>query len=154
FTNANRFGAGRGSERLELARRFGVQSVWDVGNAPLDAQLAADVRFDCVIECTGQAAGWQQAFERTSPGGQALLFGGLPRGTVYQVDSYRLHYEEIRVLGSFHFSPRDVVQARDLLLSGNLDLDALVSGWAPLAELGDALQRLQRGQGLQYAIDP
>ena len=64
--------------------------------------------FDVVIECTGKLDGWQEACARAAPGGQVLLFGGLPRGTIFSVDSYRLHYEEIRILGDFHFSPRDV----------------------------------------------
>jgi L-iditol 2-dehydrogenase len=70
------------------------------------------------------------------------------------VDSYRLHYEELRLLGSFHFSPADVAKARELLLSGNLQLDSLTSGTLPLRELPEALRRLQASEGLQYAIDP
>jgi L-iditol 2-dehydrogenase len=83
-----------------------------------------------------------------------LLFGGLPRGTVFAVDSYRLHYEEVRLLGDFHFAPRDVAKAREFLLAGDLELDPLISGHLPLARLPEALDRLARGQGIQYAIDP
>ena len=88
------------------------------------------------------------------PGGQVLLFGGLPRGTPFAVDSYRLHYEEVRILGSFHFAPRDVAKAREYLLSGSLELDPLLSGCLPLAQLPEAMRRLQAGEGIQYAIDP
>jgi L-iditol 2-dehydrogenase len=154
YTVAARAGAGRRSSSLELGRRFGLHPVWDIDHQPLAEQLSAAERFDCVIECTGRPEGWQQAFDRTAPGGQVLLFGGLPRGTVFAVDSYRLHYEEIRVLGSFHFSPRDVAQARDWLLSDGLALDPLMSGCLTLAELPEALRRLSQGEGMQYAIDP
>jgi L-iditol 2-dehydrogenase len=147
-------GAGRGAARLELARCFGMKPVYNVGKRPLSEQLPAGERFDVVIECTGQADGWQEAFERAAPGGQVLLFGGLPRGAAYTVDAYRLHYEEIRVLGDFHFSPADVAEARGHLLSGDLELDPLVSGCVPLDRLSEALRRLGAGEGLQYAIDP
>jgi L-iditol 2-dehydrogenase len=73
---------------------------------------------------------------------------------VFPVDSYRLHYEEVRVLGSFHFSPRDVAKAREYLLAGGLELDALISGCLPLKHLPEALAALQAGDALQYAIDP
>jgi L-iditol 2-dehydrogenase len=116
--------------------------------------LSAAERFDCVIECTGRLEGWQEAFDRAAPGGQVLLFGGIPRGTVFPCDSYRLHYEEIKVLGSFHFAPRDVARARQYLLNGELELDGLLSGCLPLTQLEEALHRLRRGEGLQYAIDP
>src|SRR5947199_90212 len=115
---------------------------------------SASERFDCVIECTGRLDGWQEAFARTAPGGQVLLFGGLPRGAIFPVDSYRLHYEEVRILGSFHFAPRDVALARDHLLSGGLELDALISGCLPLDQLPEALERMQQGKGIEYAIDP
>jgi L-iditol 2-dehydrogenase len=153
-TRATLAGAGRRTPRLELARRFGLDPVWDVGPAPLAEQLPAAERFDCVIECTGRLEGWQQAFDRTAPGGQVLLFGGLPKGTLFPVDSYRLHYEEVRVQGSFHFAPRDVARGREFLLSGCLNVAPLVSGCLPLVQLVDAMHLLQRSEGLQYAIDP
>jgi L-iditol 2-dehydrogenase len=154
YTQAQRAGAGRRQQRTEAARRFGLNPVWDVTERPLAEQLSPSERFDCVIECTGQLAGWQQAFDRAAPGGQVLLFGGLPRGTSFTVDRYPLHYEEMRVLGCFHFAPRDVAWAREYLLSGSLDAAPLLSGKVPLAQLPEALRWLQHGQGMQYAIDP
>jgi L-iditol 2-dehydrogenase len=154
WTTAARAGAGRKAARVELARCLGLRPNWDVTAVPLAEQLAAGERFDVVIECTGRLDGWQEAFARTAPGGQVLLFGGLPRGTLFAIDSYRAHYEEVRLLGSFHFAPRDVARARDLLLSGDLELDALVSGCLSLRDLPEALRRLEAGEGLQYAIDP
>ncbi len=154
YTSARRAGSGRRVRRLELARRFGLDPVWDVSAVPLDEQLSAAERFDVVLECTGKLDGWQQAFDRTAPGGQVLLFGGLPRGTAFPVDSYRQHYEEVHVLGSFHFSPRDVAQAREYLLSDQLDLAPLIDACLPLDRLPEALGRLQRSEGIQYALDP
>jgi L-iditol 2-dehydrogenase len=154
YTKAARAGAGRRQPRVQLARDFGLEPVWDVTEQPLRDQMPAQERFDCVIECTGRLDGWQEAFERTAPGGQVLLFGGLPRGTIFPVDSFRQHYEEIRVLGSFHFSPHDVARARELLLGGGLQLAPLISGCLPLTELSQALARLQCSEGLQYSIDP
>jgi L-iditol 2-dehydrogenase len=154
YTKAQRCGSGRRTEALQLARGYGLDPVWDVRERTASEQLPVSERFDCVIECTGRLEGWQQAFERTAPGGQVLLFGGLPRGTDYSVDSYRLHYEEIRVLGCFHFSPRDVARARESLLSGRLELAPLISGCLPLSQLAEAMRLLEQGAGMQYAIDP
>lgn len=149
-TRAERAGAGRRAARVALARRLALSPVWDVGEGP----VPPGERFDCVIECTGRLDGWRAAFDHAAPGGQVLLFGGLPRGTEYTLDSFRLHYEEVRVLGSFHFAPNDVAEAREVLLGGGLDLSALISGCFPLGTLSDALRCLERGEGLQYAIDP
>jgi L-iditol 2-dehydrogenase len=153
YTMAACVGAGRRDLGLTLAPSFGLDPVWDVRERTLAEHIAEAGAFDCVIECTGNLEGWQQAFAATAPGGQVLLFGGVPRGVI-ELDTYRLHYEEVRVLGSFHFSPRDVARARELLLAGTLRLDSLISGCLPLAELPAALSRLQQGDGIQYAIDP
>jgi L-iditol 2-dehydrogenase len=154
YTNASRAGAGRHAHRVEFARRFGLSPVYDVADGPLSQILSPSERFDCVIECTGRLEGWREAFDRTAPGGQVLLFGGVPRDAVFPMDSYRLHYEEVRVVGSFHFAPRDVVIARDHLLEGAMELDALISGCLPLTRLPEALAALQAGDALQFAIDP
>ncbi len=148
YTAAVCAGAGRRPARLELARRFGLAPV---SERPHETPAGM---FDCVIECTGKLDGWQEAFERTAPGGQVLLFGGLPRGTAFEADSYRLHYEEVRLLGSFHFSPRDVAAAREHLLAGAIDPHGLITATLPLERLGEGLERLQAGEGIQYAIDP
>jgi L-iditol 2-dehydrogenase len=154
YTAAHCAGAGRRPARLELARRFGLDPALDISTRTLAEQWPPSEQFDCVIECTGRLDGWQEAFARTAPGGQVLLFGGLPRDTVFPADSYRVHYEEVRILGSFHFSPRDVASAREHLLDGGLEAAALISDCLPLGRVEEALERLCRGEGIQYAIDP
>lgn len=154
YTRAALAGAGRRADRVRLGRQLGLAPVADLTEVPLAEQWPRSRRFDVVIECTGKLDGWQEAFERTEPGGQVLLFGGLPRDAVFPVDSYRLHYEEVRVLGAFHFAPRDVALARDHLLEGGLEWPSLISDCVPLDRLGEALHLLVAGKGLQYAIDP
>ncbi len=154
YTRAERAGAGRRSERMELARRFGLAPVVDLSQATLVDHWPAGEQFDVVIECTGKLVGWQTAFDRTAPGGQVLFFGGLPKDAVFPADSFRVHYEEVRILGSFHFSPADVARAREHLLAGAVEGSALTSGTLPLERLAEALERLQAGEGIQYAIDP
>src|SRR5262249_15600825 len=85
YTKAERAGAGRRAWRLELARCFNLRPVWDVDAEP----VPPTERFDCVIECTGRLEGWQEAFDLTNPGGQVLLFGGVPRGAMLQLDTFR-----------------------------------------------------------------
>ncbi len=154
YTNAARAGAGRRADRLTLARRFGLDPVVDLRDPSAGDGWPGDDLFDCVIECTGALDGWQAAVRLSAPGGQALLFGGLPRDAVFPADSYRLHYEEVRLLGSFHFGPADVRTAREHLLAGAIDAVPLLTGTLPLDGVGAALERLKDGVGLQYAIDP
>jgi L-iditol 2-dehydrogenase len=107
-----------------------------------------------VVECTGQLPVWEIAPSLARRGGQVILFGGCPSGSVARFDTGRLHYEQVAISSPFHFTPRDVRQAYELLGSREFEGRALVSGEYPLEGLGDALARLQRGEGAKFAILP
>ena len=154
YSPASIVGVGRNERRLAVARRCGLERVLDADSAPLAEQLPGDDGFDCVIECTGRAAGWQTAFEAVRPGGQVLFFGGLPRGTSLELDTYKLHYQEVQVLGCFHFSPQDVRGAAELLQKEDLRLDELLTGELGLDELEGGLLDMESGVGIKYAVNP
>jgi L-iditol 2-dehydrogenase len=80
-----------------------------------------------VIEATGTPAGWRDALALVRAGGTVLFFGGLERGTTVDVDTYRLHYEELTLRGSFHHTPADVRAALVFLASGAYPWERLVT---------------------------
>ncbi len=56
-----------------------------------------------------------------------LAFGGLPRDARVEVDPYRIHYEEVRLVGAFHHTPRHVRAALAFLASGARPFERLVT---------------------------
>lgn len=147
----------RGAQRAALAERLGADVVITGGaeharDALLD--LTEGRGADVVIECTGQVAVWDLAPSLARSGGQVVLFGGCPSGSVMRVDTGRLHYDQISLMSPFHFTPRDVRSAYELLASSGLDAGAVISGSYPLEELTEAFARLQRGEGAKFAIIP
>jgi L-iditol 2-dehydrogenase len=146
--------AGRNQLRLAIARGYGLERVIDGDQGPIEEQLAGEQGFDCVIECTGQVAGWQSAMRVVRPGGQVLFFGGLPKGTTFEIDSFQVHYQEVSLLGSFHFGPPDVRRAAELLERGEVKVDDLISGKLGLGQLESGLRQMEAGKGIKYAIDP
>jgi L-iditol 2-dehydrogenase len=148
--------AGRRAERLATARSMGIADVVDSS-----ADLAAAVRAasggrgaDAVIETTGTQAVWESAPDFARRGGTAVLFGGLPGGARVTYDAARLHYDEVRLVSPFHFTPRDVRAAFDLLASHAIEPLPLVSDRFALARLPEAFAELDAGHGLKYAIVP
>jgi threonine dehydrogenase-like Zn-dependent dehydrogenase len=154
YTRAAIVAGGRNPQRLAIARGYGLEQVFDVEEKSLKDQLEGDRSADCVIECTGQIDGWHAALNAVQAGGQTLLFGGLPQGTVLEIDTFQLHYQETRVLGSFHFGPPDVRKAAGLLENSEIRVDDLISGEMGLDDLESALKQMEAGQGIKYAIDP
>ncbi len=148
---------GRRPARLELARALGADVVVDVARddaLPLVRELTEGRGADQVIECTGLPEVWEATPSFVRKGGRILLFGGCPAGTRVSFDTYRLHYDEITLQGAFHFTPAAVAEARELLVSGAIDVSALISGRFALPDVEKALLALQRGEGIKYALLP
>ena len=70
------------------------------------------------------------------------------------LDTYRLHYDQVRIFSPFHFTPQAVRRARDLLTFGKIPTHALISGSYPLTQLSHVFDLLQQGQGIKYAVIP
>jgi L-iditol 2-dehydrogenase len=102
------------AERRELAPLFGA--------GPSEPEGA-----DVVIEAAGTEQAWVRALELVRPGGTVLAFGGLPGGSRVAVDPYRIHYEEVRLVGAFHHTPRQFRSALAFLASDAFPFERLVT---------------------------
>jgi L-iditol 2-dehydrogenase len=149
--------AGRGASRLEWAQRLGADRVIDVRQAGAEAaiaQLNSGFGPDLVIECTGQVAGWADAFARVRRGGRVVFFGGCPLNTALAVDTRRMHYDNLTLLAPFHFRPRDVSRAFDLLCARKLGAEGIVNARRRLSELAEVFTMLEHGAMLKCAVIP
>ncbi|HYO13419.1 MAG TPA: alcohol dehydrogenase catalytic domain-containing protein [Thermoanaerobaculia bacterium] len=145
--------------RLEVGRSVGADEAVQVGREGGEAfRLCRLSRtgdgFDVAIEATGSPAAWQDALASVRPGGLVQLFGGCPPGTTVPLDTHRLHYSEITVKSAYHHRPATFRRALDLLASGRLHPEALLSAERPLAELEDALRSMRRREALKVVIRP
>jgi len=110
--------------------------------------------FDLVVECTGQPEVWERTIDLARKGGTVILFGGCKSGTRVTFDTEKLHYNEITLLGSFHFTPTDVKTAYKLLRESELDVSPLITGSAELNDIQSVFEKLRKGTGIKYAINP
>jgi len=82
---------------------------------------------DVAIEAAGTVEAWERALDLVRPGGTVLVFGGLPRDARVSINAYRIHYEEVRLVGSFHHTPRHVRAALAFLASGAYPFERLIT---------------------------
>jgi L-iditol 2-dehydrogenase len=150
---------GRRAARLELARSLGVSAI--VNAKECDPVAAVRERTqgrgaDAVIETTGTLEVWEAAPQYVRRGGTVVLFGGLRGGSRVSYEAARLHYDEVTLISPFHFTPRDVRAAFDLIAAGAIDVVPLISERFSLGDLAGAFQRLDEGRGvnLKFAILP
>jgi L-iditol 2-dehydrogenase len=83
-----------------------------------------------------------------------LLFAGLPAGTRVAIDAHAVHYREVSIVGSFHYTPREVDEALALLSGGAIPAAEIVSARRPLAEWEAAFELARAGTALKVGVFP
>lgn len=142
-------------ERLRTAKKLGAERICDPANAAEAArEFSAGTGVDYVFECTGQPAIWEVSVDYVRRGGTVVLFGGCRPDSTVTFKAERLHYDEITLKGTFHFTPDDVKKAFLLLRNRTLKVQPLISGTVRLKDIQQAFQKLVSGEGIKYAIVP
>ncbi len=138
--------AGRGENRIALARRFEA-SVIEV--SPRDdlyhCVKESGRTFDVVIEAVGRPQVWEAAIRLVRKGGAVNFFGGCPADTFVRFDTALIHYSNLRLLASFHHTPRSIRQALTFIESGVITARDFVDGSCELDELPEVFRGMAAG---------
>jgi L-iditol 2-dehydrogenase len=160
--------AGRGSNRLRAALRLGAERVFDAGadgnivravtgHAPgnenmtaisksaTERSAAAPPHFDVVIEAIGKPETWEAAVRLVRKGGAVNFFGGCPGGTTVSLDTHTVHYSSLKLLASFHHTPRTFRRALEFIEAGVVRARDFVDGEWPLTKLPELFQQMATG---------
>ncbi|MCC2670346.1 MAG: Threonine dehydrogenase and related Zn-dependent dehydrogenase [Armatimonadetes bacterium] len=149
--------AGRREARLRAATALGAAVVLDAAASPTDWVHAhtGGRGADRVIEAVGQPEAWETAISLVRKGGTVNLFGGCPAGTSITVDTSRLHYDALTLLGTFHHTPATIREALRLLAAGAIPAGELIQERLGLDGLPARLPELARGGGpLKVVVTP
>ncbi len=79
----------------------------------------------------------------TRSGGTVLLFGVPPSGKNLEVDAFKIFQKGLTLLSSFT-SVRNSFQAVDLLQTGQIKVEPLISHRLPLKEMPAAIELIER----------
>jgi len=142
--------AGRRAERLALAMQLGASEVFDIAATPdilptLRSRTEGERGPDKVIEAVGRPEAWEQAIALVRKAGTVSLFGGCPAETFVRLDTHRVHYDELTLVGAFHHTPDTFRQALDLIAQGDVPARSFLQQTAPLAALPSVLTSLLHG---------
>jgi L-iditol 2-dehydrogenase len=144
--------------RLELSARAHPDIVIDSAKEDaVDAvRKATDGRgADVVITATGAGAAQEQALEMAAARGRISLFGGLPRdNSVIRFDSNLVHYRELIVVGAYGSAPRHNRAALELISTGAVEVEDLITHRVPLDRVREAIDIVTSGEGLKVVVEP
>jgi L-iditol 2-dehydrogenase len=150
---------GRRPAALDVARRFGASAAVSGHERDL-AGLLGELSprgegFAAVVEAVGRPETSQAAIAAVRKGGLVNLFGGCAAGAELVVDLQRFHYQELRLVATFHHTPAAIRQAFALIVEGSIDPDAYVTDVTTLRGLPAALAEMIAGQRfLKTVITP
>jgi L-iditol 2-dehydrogenase len=96
-----------------------------------------------------------QAVQIVRKRGRIGLFGGLPKDDpMTSLDSNRIHYHELTVMGNFSYHPQMHADALDLLDRGLIDADKIITATYPLEQVRDAFEAALTGNELKVVLAP
>lgn len=110
---------------------------------------------DVIITATPAPIVQVQAVEMARKGGRILLFGGLPKDNSKPgVDMNIVHYNALHLIGTTTFAPRHQRIAIELLASGRILGDVLISHRFPLSEFERGASLALEGKALKVVFFP
>lgn len=111
--------------------------------------------FDVAVVACGDPTAYAEALTHLRPRGRLVVFSGLLKGqSVLPVDLNELHYQEQTLVGAYGCSFRHGVQALDLLSSGQVLVNDLISHRMRLDELEEALAVVEERRGMKVHLYP
>lgn len=149
------------SEPNELRRRMAEPFEPELVLDPLAQDVVAEVRAftgglgaDAAICANPVAATHQQAVDAVRKRGSVVLFGGLPKSRpMTELHANRIHYDEIRVIGSFSYHPDYHARALRLLERGQVDPDAIITHTFGLEDIDEVFRTVAAGEALKVMVE-
>ena len=112
---------------------------------------------DVVVEAVGIPDVWELSTKLVKRGGLVNFFGGCKKGSRVKLDTYRLHYDELKLIGVFHHTPEYVQIALNLIKNSLISQEVfrkIITHTVPLQELKKALLMHESGEAIQIAVKP
>src|ERR1700686_4049213 len=145
---------------LDVARRLGAVGTINVKETPdviaAVRQLTEDQRGpDAVVEAAGNPAAWQTALSLVRRGGVVNFFSGLPSGPKVEIEPATIHYSEIKIISTFHHTPRFIREALEAVRRGDISAQDFVTEEIRLTDLPQAFERMKSRSGeIKLAVRP
>ncbi|MBN9221710.1 MAG: zinc-dependent alcohol dehydrogenase family protein [Mesorhizobium sp.] len=128
----------RQASRRALAEELGATATVDPGAGDVIDAISGPKGLvpggvDVVLECAGVRDTVEQSMRIAKAGGTVIIVGVVPQGMKVEIEPFDLLFRELKVLGSF-LNPFTHGRAAELIASGAIEIDRLISRQVPLEE--------------------
>ncbi len=108
---------------------------------------------EVVFDCSGNVEAVRQGLQLVMRGGTLMLYGVCDKSKNLEMNPFWVNDNEITIRGSYN-NPNTMGRAVDLLVSGRLNAEAVVTHHYPLAEAREAFRASGTSDTLKVVIDP
>jgi L-iditol 2-dehydrogenase len=110
---------------------------------------------DVVITAAAAGKAQEDGLKMAARGGRISFFGGLPKDNpIIACDSNLVHYRELTIVGANGSSPAHNKKALDLIATGAVPVDDLITHRLPLDGVLDAIRIVASGEAIKVTIEP
>lgn len=110
---------------------------------------------DVAIVAAPDPAAQELALDLVRNRGTVCLFASLPLSkSMLSLDSRTIHYNELRIVGSSDSAPSHVERAIELLSTGQIPAERLITHVFRLDQVFDAFDVMERGEALRVILKP
>jgi 2-desacetyl-2-hydroxyethyl bacteriochlorophyllide A dehydrogenase len=134
--------------RFDLAKRLAADRV-----AASADELDEPRGWDVVIDATGAVPAIEDGLRRVKRGGTVLIFGVANADATARFSPFRVYNHEINIVGSMAVL-HSFERARDLLVKGVIDCEAMLTHRFPLDSYTAAIDTFRQGTGLKVQVTP
>lgn len=149
---------GRNPLKLKLAKEFAkADVVIDLKKHPnpidiIMSETEENKGLDVAIECVGLPDIWEKMFSLVRKGGYVHLFGGCASGTSINIDTRRLHYDEVKIISSFHHTPKYFREALNLISEGSIEVEKLITKKMDMKYAKRAIEMHEKGEAIKVLL--
>jgi len=142
--------------KLEFAKRSGADFIMDTADDAARPSLPANgKKADYVFLCTSAEPALKLAWNSVDKGGVIVLFSvpGPDRQVVVPVNDFWM--KEITILTSYYCGPPDIIEAMQLIKSGYVIVNDLITHRLPLTDIARGFQLVTEGrESIKVIIKP
>jgi len=152
--------AGRNPLKLKMAEEFScADEIVDLTKYPNPEKIFIEFTeegkgLDVAVECVGLPEIWERIFSFVRPGGTVHFFGGCKSGSTVTFDTTKIHYGDIKMISVFHHTPKYFRQALDLIASGQVGVEKLITDTLELKDVEYAMNQHIAGKAIKFLIKP
>ena len=143
--------------RLDMSLNFGVDTIINSAKEdPIEAvkKLTNGKGADKVISANPANSAQAQSIFMVKKGGLVVFFGGVPKGSMTELDTNYIHYNNIWIKGHFGASYMQSKKAYALAISDTFPTEKFITHRLPLDQINEGIELTRSGEAIKVVLFP